>query len=398
MDFSISPQLAARLEAVRTFVIERVQPLEPLLLESRWEALDAAVAECRAEVKARGWWAPNLSPHEGGSGEGLVVLGLLSEMLGRSPLGHFVFGCQAPDAGNAELLVVHGTPAQRERFLAPLAAGEIRSCFLMTEPEFAGSNPTEMGTTAVRDGDEFVINGHKWFATAADGAAFGICMAVTDPEADKYGRASMILVEMDRPGVELVRNIPVMGHPGHGFFSHGQVRLQDVRVPAANLLGEPGAGFAMAQERLGPGRIHHCMRWLGICRRALDEMVRHTLKREIKPGLPLAKMGAVQDWVAESAAEIEAARALVLMTAWTIEQEGFRAARERVSMIKYYTANVMQRVVDRALQAHGGLGVTDDRILAFFYREERAARIYDGPDEVHRMAVARRLFKAAAER
>jgi alkylation response protein AidB-like acyl-CoA dehydrogenase len=398
MDFSISPELSARLEAVRAFVIERVQPLEALLLESRWEALDAAVAECRAEVKARGWWAPNLSAHEGGSGEGLVVLGLLSEMLGRSPLGHFVFGCQAPDAGNAELLVAHGTPAQRERFLGPLAAGEIRSCFLMTEPEFAGSNPTEMGTMAVRDGDDFVINGHKWFATAADGAAFGICMAVTDPAADKYRRASMILVEMDRPGVELVRNIPVMGHPGRGFFSHGQVRLQDVRVPAANLLGEAGAGFAMAQERLGPGRIHHCMRWLGICRRALDEMVSHTLKREIKPGLPLAKMGAVQDWVAESAAEIEAARALVLMTAWTIEQEGFRAARERVSMIKYYTANVMQRVVDRALQAHGGLGVTDDRILAFFYREERAARIYDGPDEVHRMAVARRLFKAAAER
>ena len=396
MDFNISPALSARLAEVRAFVIEQVQPLEPLLLQGEWQALEAAVAACRAEVKARGWWAPNLSPEEGGSGEGLVVLGLLSEILGRSPLGHLVFGCQAPDAGNAELLVSHGTAAQQERFLEPLAAGATRSCFLMTEPEFAGSNPTEMGTTAVRDGDEFVINGHKWFATAADGASFGICMAVTDPEADKYRRASMILVETDRPGFRLVRNIPVMGHPGQGFFSHGEVRLEDVRVPAENLLGEAGAGFAMAQERLGPGRIHHCMRWLGICRRALDEMIAHSLRREIKPGLPLAKMGAVQDWIAESAAEIEAARALVLMTAWTIEQEGFRAARERVSMIKYYTANVMQRVVDRALQAHGGLGVTDDRILAFFYREERAARIYDGPDEVHRMAVARRLLKAAA--
>jgi alkylation response protein AidB-like acyl-CoA dehydrogenase len=255
-----------------------------------------------------------------------------------------------------------------------------------------------MGTTAERDGDEFVINGHKWFATAADGARFGICMAVTDPGADKYRRASMILVETDRPGYRLVRNIPVMGHPGRGFFSHDEVRLENVRVPVENLLGEAGAGFAMAQERLGPGRIHHCMRWLGICRRALDEMIAHVLKREIKPGLPLAKMGAVQDWIAESAAEVEAARALVLMTAWTIEQEGFSAARERVSMIKYYTANVMQRVVDRALQAHGGLGVTDDRILAFFFREERAARIYDGPDEVHRMAVSRRLLKSAAER
>lgn len=396
MDFQIDDELSDRLARIRAFVIEEVEPLEKLLLAGEWESLYEAAAGLRAEVKARRWWAPNLPAAEGGTGQGLVTLGLVSEALGRSPLGHFVFGCQAPDAGNAELLASHGTAAQRARFLEPLASGEIRSCFLMTEPEFAGSNPTEMGTTALRDGDEYVINGHKWFATAADGARFGVCMAVTDPDADKYRRASMILVETDRPGYRLVRNIPVMGHPGRGFFSHGEVRLENVRVPAENLLGEAGAGFAMAQERLGPGRIHHCMRWLGICRRALDEMIAHALRREIKPGLPLAKMGTVQDWIAESAAEVEAARALVLMTAWTIEQEGFRAARERVSMIKYYTANVMQRVVDRALQAHGGLGVTDDRILAFFFREERAARIYDGPDEVHRMAVARRLLKSAA--
>ena len=396
MNFNIDAEFSARLEQIRAYVIERVQPLEPLLLGGEWDALYAAVDECRSEVRERGWWAPNLPPEEGGSGGGLVSLGLISEALGRSPLGHLVFGCQAPDAGNAELLAAHGTPAQREAFLEPLAAGRVRSCFLMTEPEFAGSNPTEMGTTAERDGDEFVLNGHKWFATAADGARFGICMAVTDPAADKYRRASMILVETDRPGYRLLRNIPVMGHGGQGFFTHGEVRLENVRVPASNLLGEAGAGFAMAQERLGPGRIHHCMRWLGICRRALDEMIAHALRREIKPGLPLAKMGTIQDWIAESAAEVEAARALVLMTAWTIEQEGFRAARERVSMIKFYTANVMQRVVDRALQTHGGLGVTDDRILAFFFREERAARIYDGPDEVHRMAVARRLLKSAA--
>jgi alkylation response protein AidB-like acyl-CoA dehydrogenase len=396
MNFQIDAELSDRLARIRNFVIEQVQPLEPLLLKGEWDALYAAVEARRDQVRERGWWAPNLPPAEGGCGEGLVTLGLISEALGRSPLGHLVFGCQAPDAGNAELLASHGTAEQKHRYLEPLATGEVRSCFLMTEPEFAGSNPTEMGTTAVRDGGEFVLNGHKWFATAADGANFGICMAVTDPDADKYRRASMILVETDRPGFSLVRNIPVMGHPGRGFFSHGEVRLENVRVPVANLLGEAGAGFAMAQERLGPGRIHHCMRWLGICRRALDEMLSHVLRREIKPGLPLAKMGAIQDWIAESAAEVEAARALVLMTAWTIEQEGFRAARERVSMIKYYTANVLQRVVDRALQAHGGLGVTDDRILAFFFREERAARIYDGPDEVHRMAVARRLLKTAA--
>ena len=396
MDFSIDPDLSDQLAQQRAFVIDRVQPLEPLLLQGDWEALERGVAACRDEVRARRWWAPHLPPFEGGSGSGLVSLGLISEVLGRSPLGHFVFGCQAPDAGNAELLAKYGSPVQREQFFEPLVAGDVRSCFLMTEPEFAGSNPTQMGTTAVREGDEFVINGHKWFATAADGARFGICMAVTDPEADKYRRASMILVETDRPGFTLVRNIPVMGHPGRGFFSHGEVRLENVRVPVANLLGEPGAGFTMAQERLGPGRVHHCMRWLGICRRALDEMIAHVRVREVKPGLPLARLGSIQDWIAESAAEVEAARALVLMTAWTIEQEGFRAARERVSMIKYYTANVLQRVVDRALQAHGGLGVTDDRILAFFFREERAARIYDGPDEVHRMAVSRRLLQAAA--
>jgi len=398
MDFRIEPELTRRLAEMREFVVERLQPLEPVLLRGDWEPLYDAIEACRAEVRERGWWAPNLSPEEGGAGGGLVELGLISEVLGRSPLGHLAFGCQAPDAGNAELLVLHGTAEQKKTFLEPLAAGEVRSCFLMTEPEFPGSNPTLMGTTAVLDGDEYVINGHKWFATAADGAAFGVCMAVTDPDAARHERASMILVETDRPGFHLVRNIPVMGHGGQGFFTHGEVRLEDVRVPAGNLLGRRGAGFAMAQERLGPGRVHHCMRWLGICRRALEEMVAYTLHREIKPGTPLAHMGSVQDWIAESAAEVEAARALVLMTAWTIEQEGFRAARERVSMIKFYTANVLQRVVDRAVQAHGGLGVTDDTILAFFFREERAARIYDGPDEVHRMSLARRILKEAAGR
>jgi alkylation response protein AidB-like acyl-CoA dehydrogenase len=396
MDFRIDPDLQARLAEMREFVVEHLQPLEPVLLAGRWDELYEAVEARRDDVKARGWWAPNLPAEAGGTGGDLVELGLISEVLGRSPLGHLAFGCQAPDAGNAELLLLHGTDDQKETFLDPLAAGRTRSCFLMTEPEFPGSNPTLMGTTAVRDGGEYVINGHKWFATAADGASFGICMADTDPEASRYERASMILVETDRPGYHLVRNIPVMGHGGRGFFSHGQVRLEDVRVPVANLLGREGAGFAMAQQRLGPGRVHHCMRWLGICRRALEEMVAYTLQREIKPGTPLAQLGAVQDWIAESAAEVEAARALVLMTAWTIEQEGIRAARERLSMIKFFTANVLQRVLDRALQAHGGLGVTDDIILAFFFREERAARIYDGPDEVHRMSLARRILKEAA--
>ncbi len=398
MDFRIDPDLESRLADMSAFVDDRLRPLEPVLLAGDWPALYEGVEQCREAVRDKGWWAPNLPEEAGGTGGGLVELGLISEVLGRSPLGHLAFGCQAPDAGNAELLLLHGSEDQRRRFLSPLAAGDIRSCFLMTEPEYPGSNPTLMGTTAVVDGDEYVINGHKWFATAADGAAFGICMAVTDPEAERHRRASMILVETDREGFHLVRNLPVMGHQGQGFFTHGEVRLDNVRVPVSNRLGEAGAGFAMAQERLGPGRVHHCMRWLGICRRALEEMVAYTLQREIKPGTPLAKLGPVQEWIADSAAEVEAARALVLMTAWTIEQQGFRAARERVSMIKFYTANVLQRVVDRAVQAHGGLGVTDDTILAFFFREERAARIYDGPDEVHRMALARRILKEAAGR
>ena len=393
MDFSVDPAVEAQLADVAGYVQERLVPLEKMLLAQDWEMLWTTLAECRAEVRARGWWAPNLPEGAGGSGAGLVTLGLISEVLGRTPTGHYAFGCQAPDAGNSELLLLHGSGEQKARYLEPLARGDVRSCFLMTEPGFPGSNPVLMGTTAVADGDEWVIDGHKWFATAADGADFGICMAVTEPDAPRHQRASMILVDMNAPGVELVRNIPVMGHGGNGWFSHGEVRLTGARVPKSHLLGARGAGFAMAQERLGPGRIHHCMRWLGICRRALDEMIRRAAAREIKPGTPLAAMGTVQAWIADSAAEIEAARALVLKVAWNIDRHGFKAAREEISMIKYFTANVMQRVVDRAVQAHGALGVTDDTILAFFFREERAARIYDGPDEVHRMAVARRLVK-----
>ena len=268
----------------------------------------------------------------------------------------------------------------------------------MTEPEFAGSNPVEMGTRAVRDGDDYLIDGHKWFATAAHDADFAIVMAVTDPEAHRYERASMILVECDNPGFRLVRNIPVMGHAGHGYFSHGEVRLEGCRVPATNLLGRPGAGFVMAQERLGPGRIHHCMRWLGICRRALEMMCDYALTRELAPQRPLASQQLVQAWIAESSAELHAARALVLEAAWRIDKHGFKAARDHISMIKFLTANTLQRVVDRAIQVHGALGVTDDTVLAFWYREERAARIYDGPDEVHKLSLARHLLKARQAR
>lgn len=396
MDFSIPVDIQTRLDDIRRFVEQELVPLESRLLAADWDGLTDALDEKRSQVQAAGWWAPNLPVRAGGTGASLVELGLISEELGRTPTGHYVFGCQAPDAGNAELLLLHGSEEQRDRYLVPLASGQIRSCFCMTEPEFAGSNPVQMGTVARREGDDYVIEGHKWFATAADGARFAIVMAVTNPDEAKHRRASMILVDCDQDGFSLERNIPVMGHPGSGYFSHGEVRLTQCRVPISQRLGEEGAGFIMAQERLGPGRIHHCMRWLGICRRVVELMCDYALTRQLNADTKLADTQIVQAWIAESAAELLSARALVLETAWIIQEKGFKAARDTVSMIKFITANTLQRIVDRAIQIHGALGVTDDTILSFWYREERAARIYDGPDEVHKLAVARHLLKARA--
>ena len=396
MDFSIPVEIQTRLDDIRRFVDQQLVPLESRLLAADWDGLTDALDEKRSRVQAAGWWAPNLPVRAGGAGASLVELGLISEELGRTPTGHYVFGCQAPDAGNAELLLLHGSEEQRGRYLEPLASGQIRSCFCMTEPEFAGSNPVQMGTVAHREGGDYVINGHKWFATAADGARFAIVMAVTNPDEVKHRRASMILVDCDQDGFSLERNIPVMGHRGSGYFSHGEVRLTQCRVPVSQRLGEEGAGFIMAQERLGPGRIHHCMRWLGICRRVVELMCDYALTRQLNADTKLADTQIVQAWIAESAAELLSARALVLETAWIIQEKGFKAARDNVSMIKFITANTLQRIVDRAIQIHGALGVTDDTILSFWYREERAARIYDGPDEVHKLAVARHLLKARA--
>jgi alkylation response protein AidB-like acyl-CoA dehydrogenase len=396
MDFSIPDDIQSRLDGIREFVDQELVPLERHLLAADWDMLTGTLDEMRARVQSAGWWAPNLPVRAGGTGADLVELGLISEELGRTPTGHYVFGCQAPDAGNAELLLLHGSEEQRNRYLEPLASGRIRSCFCMTEPEYAGSNPVEMGTVARRDGDDYVIDGHKWFATAADGARFAIVMAVTNPGEVKHRRASMILVDCDQDGFSLERNIPVMGHPGSGYFSHGEVRFTGCRVPVSQRLGEEGAGFIMAQERLGPGRIHHCMRWLGICRRVLELMCDYALTRQLNSDTKLADTQIVQAWIAESAAELRSARALVLETAWIIQEKGFKTARDNVSMIKFITANTLQRIVDRAIQVHGALGVTDDTILSFWYREERAARIYDGPDEVHKLAVARHLLKARA--
>lgn len=263
----------------------------------------------------------------------------------------------------------------------------------MTEPDAPGSNPTQMFTTATLDGDEWVLRGRKWFTSSADGAAFAVVMAVTDPDAPPHARASQIIVPTGTPGFRLVRNIPVMGHSGDGWASHAEVAFEDCRVPNDSLLGPRGGGFAIAQERLGPGRIHHTMRWMGICERAFDLMCKRAVSRELSPGKPLGSRQMIQEWIADSRVEIEAARLMVLKAANVIETDGMSASREYVSMIKFYVAGVLQRVLDRAIQTHGAMGITDDTPLAYWYRHERGARIYDGPDEVHKSVVARLVLK-----
>jgi alkylation response protein AidB-like acyl-CoA dehydrogenase len=393
MDFSLPPKLEPLLVSIREVMTSLVIPLEKELVSGSFNKVEPRLNEVRRAVKEKGLWAPQLPKDVGGMGLSLMEHARLSEELGRSPLGHYAFNCQAPDAGNMEILHQHGSAMQKEKFLAPLANGEIRSCFSMTEPEVPGSNPTWMQTTAKKDKGEWVIDGHKWFTSSADGASFAIVMAVTNPDAVPHMRASQIIVPTSTPGFRIVRNIPVMGEAGDGYASHSEVVYEGCRVPEANLLGPEGGGFVIAQDRLGPGRIHHCMRWIGICERSFELMCQRAAAREMQPGKPLGTKQIVQAWIAESRAEIHAARLMVLHAAWKMEKEGAYAAREEISLIKFYVADVLQKVVDRAIQVHGALGMTDDTPLAYWYRHERAARIYDGPDEVHKIVVAKRILK-----
>ncbi len=393
MDFEISEKMSTILGMVEAFMDVEVIPLEGEMLHGDPVTVGAAVTRAQDQVRRMELWAPNHPVEFGGLGLSMVEHGLLSEALGRSPLGHVIFGVQAPDAGNIEILHTHATVEQRERFLRPLVEGKIRSCFSMTEPEMPGSNPVMMETTAIKDGADYVINGQKWFTSSADGAHFAIVMAVTDPDAPPYRRASMILVPTDTPGFNLVRNVSVMGHAGSGYASHAEILYQSCRVPQSNLLGEEGAGFAMAQERLGPGRIHHCMRWLGIASRAFDMMCERANGRMITAdGETLADRQVIQHWAAELDAEIRGARLQTLHAAWMIDRDGAKAARDEISAIKFSVANTMLHAVDKAIQVHGALGVTDDTVLSYWYRHERAARIYDGADEVHKTALGRRIL------
>jgi len=378
---------------VRAFLEEHVYPNERILDREDDEA-DALVGALRERAKAEGLWAPHLPPEAGGSNGSFLVYAHLNEEIGRSLWGQLVLGCQAPDAGNAEILWQFGTEEQKERWLRPLVAGEVRSFFSMTEPEVSGSDPTTLRTRAVRDGDEWVIDGHKWFSSGAEGAAFGIVMAVTDPATEPHRRASQIVVPADTPGVEIVRAVPTLGHRGRGWTTHCEVRYTGVRVPVANTLGGVGEGFVIAQKRLGPGRIHHVMRWLGQMQRAFELMCSYALQREAFGG-PLSDKQTVQSWIADSAAEIQACRLLTLDAAHKIDRGS--EARVEVSLLKFYAARVLNEVLDRAVQVHGARGLTDETPLATMLSMARGARIYDGPDEVHRMVVARRILKAFAD-
>ncbi len=389
-----TPRLAAILPIVQKFVAEELVPLEKDHLTRPFKKTEIILQEKREKVKALGLWNLHLPQEEGGQGLTLCEFGQISEALSHAPYyGQYTFNCQPPDIGNTELISRFASAAIKEKFLHPLLEGKIRSCFSMTEPEFAGSNPTRLATTAVRDGDEYVINGHKWFTSSADGAAFAVVMAVTNPSAAPHERASMIIVPTDTPGFELVRNIPIFGETGEGWASHAEINYKNCRVPVTNIIGEEGMGFRLAQERLGPGRIHHCMRWIGIAEKAFDLLCKRASTREMEEGVMLGEKQFIQGFIADSRMEIDASRLLVLRTAYNIDQQGAKAVREQISGIKFFVANMVLKVLDRAIQVHGGMGLTDETMLANLYQHERGARIWDGADEVHKQNMALSILK-----
>ncbi|MEE9608720.1 MAG: acyl-CoA dehydrogenase family protein [Myxococcota bacterium] len=398
MDFETSEKGKLIQQQLLRFMDEQIYPAEPIAKQQIEESGDPhaeppILREIKGKAKAIGLWNLFLPDVEHGAGLTNAEYAPLCEIMGRSPLAPRAFNCNAPDTGNMEILAEFGTAEQKERWLQPLLDGETRSCFSMTEPEVSGSDPTGLQTRAVRDGDHYVIDGHKWFTSGAIGAAFAIVMAVSDPDAPPHQRASMIIVPTDAPGFNLVRAISVMGQ-SHGG-GHCEIRYENCRVPVANRLGPEHAGFMIAQARLGPGRIHHCMRAIGMAERAFEIMCRHANQR-VAFGGPLGEKQFVQDWVATSRMEIDQARLLTLYTAWKIDTHGKKVARQEISMIKVVVPNMMMRVLDRAIQCLGSLGVSDDTPVAAMWREGRALRLADGPDEVHKMVVARRELKRFA--
>jgi acyl-CoA dehydrogenase len=398
MDFALSERAQDYLGRLQDFMDSHIYPAEPLYAEQRRELIDAGhrhtvppvVEELKVEARKRGLWNLFL-PDSEDPPHGLSVTDYasLAEVTGRSPgLAPEALNCAAPDTGNMEVLHLFGTPEQKERWLKPLLNGEIRSAFGMTEPDVASSDARNIATRIERDGDHYVINGRKWWisGSADPRCKIMILMGKTDPEGHPYRQQSMVLVPLDTPGVEIVRPLPVFGYwDQHG---HCEITLTDVRVPVENLVGEEGGGFAIAQARLGPGRIHHCMRAIGMAERALELMIRRATSR-VAFGQPLAKQGVVRQQIAESRMAIEQARLLTLKTAWMIDELGVKEARSEVAAIKVIAPRVALDVVDRAIQVHGGAGVSDDTPLASMWAHLRTLRLADGPDEVHVRSVAR---------
>ena len=400
MDFRLSPKTEELKTRIAAFMEKHVRPLETKLLAREEhvptvaEPFDPEVQKLRMKAKSEKLWNLFLPDGEYGAGLTNAEYAPLCELMGSSFVAPTVFNCAAPDTGNMEIVAEFGTPEQKKEWLEPMLAGETRSCFSMTEPNTSGADPTGLATRAVRDGDHWVINGHKWFTSGAIGARFAIAMVVTDPEAPRHQRASMIIVPTDAPGFKLVRAVPVMGHAGGS--GHCEVRYEDCRVPARNALGPVGGGFMIAQARLGPGRIHHCMRASGGAEYAIELMCRRANSR-VAFGGTLGEKQFVQDMIAKSRMEVDQARLLTMYAAWKMDTVGKKEARQEIAMIKVIAANVFMDVVDRAIQVHGALGVSDDTPLALMWRQGRMLRIADGPDEVHKMTIARRELRRWAD-
>ncbi|MGH9022389.1 MAG: acyl-CoA dehydrogenase family protein [Acidimicrobiia bacterium] len=393
-DFETDPAFQQELDWVDRLVREEIEPLD-LVLGNPYDKSDelamAALAPLRQKVKERGLWACHLGPELGGQGYGQVKLALLNEILGRSRWAPSVFGCQAPDSGNAEVLARFGTPEQKSRYLQPLLDGSVSSAYSMTEPH-AGADPTLFRTTAFRDGDEWVLNGEKWFSTNARYASFLIVMVVTDPEVSPYQGMSMLLVPTDAPGVTIVRNVGVGTEPEEEAC-HGYLRYEDVRIPADHLLGEEGAAFAIAQTRLGGGRIHHAMRTIAQVRLAFDMMCERAVSRETRQGL-LGSMQMTQEKIADSWLEIEQFRLLVLRTAWLIDKhQDYRRVRKDIAGVKVMMPKVLHDVVQRAMHLHGALGISNEMPFASLMVEAEVMAVADGPTEVHKITLANQLLK-----
>ncbi|MEU9958826.1 acyl-CoA dehydrogenase family protein [Streptomyces sp. NPDC050982] len=394
MDFGLSPRTDELRSRMAAFMDEYVLPAEPVYDRQLAQAddpheLPPVMRELKEKARAEGLWNLFLAHGDWGAGLTNLEYAPLAELAGRSVIGPEVFNCSAPDTGNMELLALFGKPEQQDRWLRPLLAAEIRSCFAMTEPEVASSDARNIRTRITRDGDEYVVNGHKWYTSGIldPDCRLIILMGVTDPDAPTYRQQSMLLIPRDTPGITVLRDLPMFGYTDR--CGHGDVLFEDVRVPVSGLLGGEGEGFALAQGRLGPGRMHYAMRAVGFAERALELMCRRTLTRTAFGGA-LAEQGVVREWIARSRIEIEQLRLLVLKSAWLMDTSGNAAARTEVAAIKVAALEVAHRVVDRAVQAHGAAGVSDDTVLARLFAITRALKIADGPDEVHLRTVARR--------